>query len=114
MIEIKEQTFDDQLSEDDELKLVGVTDESFDEEEYDAHETSRRNPWLLLLIGLLVGGLGGFYLRPLIASEAKPDTGLLAGVESSDQINEPGPHQAVMLAVITGPAQRSGNYWSTK
>jgi len=61
------------------------------------------NAWALLLVGLLIGGLGGFYLRPLVAAEPEPaDAAPLAGAEASEQINEPNPHQEVMLAVIGG------------
>lgn len=65
--------------------------------------------WVLLLIGLLVGGLGGFYLYPLVVPEPEPNAGPLAGVVDSGQINKPDPHQAVMLAVITGARHFQGN-----
>ncbi len=65
-------------------------------------KNTKANPWLLLIVGLLVGGLAGYYLRPLVVPETKVDTRPLAGVESSDQINEPDPHRAVMMAVIAG------------
>ncbi|HEX9924416.1 MAG TPA: thioredoxin domain-containing protein [Anaerolineae bacterium] len=58
--------------------------------------------WVLLLVGLLVGGLGGFYLRPALLPEPELTLAPLAAVEASDQINLPDPHQAVMLAVIGG------------
>jgi protein-disulfide isomerase len=69
------------------------------------------NPWLLLLIGLLVGGLGGFYLYPLVvpAPVAETNEAPLAGVEDSGQINKPDPHQAVMLAVIAGARHFQGD-----
>lgn len=67
------------------------------------------NPWLLLLIGLLVGGLGGFYLYPLVIPEAETSVAPLAGVEDSGQINKPDPHQAVMLAVIAGARHFQGD-----
>lgn len=60
------------------------------------------NPWLLLVVGLLLGGAAGFYLHPIITPQTAPDTRPLAGIESSDQINEPEPHRAVMMAVIAG------------
>jgi protein-disulfide isomerase len=61
------------------------------------------NPWLLLVVGLLVGILAGFYLRPVVTDNANPaQAAPLANVEDSGQINEPDPHQSVMLAVIAG------------
>lgn len=61
-------------------------------------------PWLLLLIGLLIGGLAGFSLYPLIVTEPKvnENAGPLASVEDSGPLNKPDPHQSVMLAVISG------------
>ncbi|GAB4411011.1 MAG: thioredoxin domain-containing protein [Anaerolineae bacterium] len=67
------------------------------------------NPWLLLVIGLLVGGLAGFYLYPLVIPETVINEGPLAAVEESDQINKPDPHQAVMLAVIAGARHFQGD-----
>lgn len=68
------------------------------------------NPWILLIIGLLVGGLGGFYLRPLVTPELPPDAAApLAAVEASDQMNKIDPHQNVMLAVIAGARHFNGN-----
>lgn len=77
-------------------------------------ETSRgwpANTWLLLVIGILVGGLAGFALRPLVLPEAEVSaaTAPLANVEDSGQINEPDPHQAVMLAVIAGARHFQGD-----
>jgi protein-disulfide isomerase len=67
------------------------------------------NPWLLLVIGLLVGGLGGFYLYPLVIPEAETKAAPLAAVEDSGEINQPDPHQAVMLAVIAGARHFQGD-----
>ncbi|MBE7551928.1 MAG: DsbA family protein [Anaerolineales bacterium] len=67
------------------------------------------NPWLLLLIGLLVGGLGGFYLYPLVIPEPETNVAPLAAVEDSGEINKPDPHQAVMLAVIAGARHFQGD-----
>ncbi|NJN93319.1 MAG: DsbA family protein [Anaerolineales bacterium] len=67
------------------------------------------NPWLLLVIGLLVGGLAGFYLYPLVIPETVINQGPLAAVKESDQINKPDPHQAVMLAVIAGARHFQGD-----
>lgn len=58
--------------------------------------------WLLLMVGLLIGGLGGFYLRPLVTPAPEATAAPLAAVEDSGQINKPDPHQSVMLAVIAG------------
>lgn len=67
--------------------------------------------WLLLVIGLLVGGLAGFALRPLVLPEQEVSaaTAPLANVEDSGQINQPNPHQAVMLAVIAGARHFQGD-----
>jgi protein-disulfide isomerase len=72
------------------------------EEAVVSESTSLTNPWYLLVIGLLVGGLAGFYLRPLVMGtlDAEDDTPPLAQVESSGQINEGDPHQQVMMTVI--------------
>lgn len=67
------------------------------------------SPWLLLLVGLLVGGLGGFYLYPLIIPEREANVAPLAAVQDSGQINKPDPHQAVMLAVIAGARHFQGD-----
>jgi protein-disulfide isomerase len=67
------------------------------------------NPWLLLVIGLLVGGLAGFYLYPLVIPETVTAVGPLAAVEESAEINKPDPHQAVMLAVIAGARHFQGD-----
>ena len=90
---------DNQITEDEKLEL---SDEWVRTDVADETARSRTNPWLLLAVGLLVGGLAGFYLRPLLMPQTAPDTRPLAGVESSDQINEPEPHRAVMMAVIGG------------
>lgn len=75
----------------------------------EAKSSGSPNPWLLLVIGLLVGGLAGFYLYPLVIPETVINEGPLAGVEESDQINKPDPHQAVMLAVIAGARHFQGD-----
>ena len=68
----------------------------------DTKRSSMSNPWYLLVIGLLLGGLAGFYLRPLLMAEpnAEAEAAPLAQVESSGEINEGDPHQQVMMAVI--------------
>ncbi len=61
------------------------------------------SPWYFLVIGLLIGGLAGFYVRPIIAgqpAEAQPEAAPLAAVESSAEINEGEPHQQIMMSVI--------------
>lgn len=71
---------------------------------------SSNNPWILLIVGLLVGGLGGFYFRPLVIAEPDPAAAApLAGVEDSGQINKPDPHKAVMLAVTAGARHFQGD-----
>jgi protein-disulfide isomerase len=84
------------------------------EEEVKAPDERQRasfsTPWMLLMIGLLLGGVAGFYLRPLVIPEkAEANAGPLAGVEASAEINEPDPHQAVMLAVIAGARHFNGD-----
>jgi protein-disulfide isomerase len=60
------------------------------------------SPWYFLVIGLLVGGLAGFYLYPVVSSAPDPVEAAppMAEAESSAEINEGDPHQQVMLAVI--------------
>ncbi|MCB0169416.1 MAG: DsbA family protein [Anaerolineae bacterium] len=69
---------------------------------------SSSNPWLLLVVGLLIGGLGGFYLRPLIFPEQPSVVAPLASVGSSDEMNELDPYQAVMMAVSSGARHYQG------
>ncbi len=71
-------------------------------------KTKSTHPWLLLVIGLLVGGLAGFYLRPLVMPQADP-AAPLAAIESSGQMNEPDPHRVVMAAVIAGARHFNGD-----
>lgn len=92
----------------DEITQQNQTDDSATPEEKanEANQTAKKrglsSPLLLLLMGLLVGGLAGFYLRPLVIPESDTQAAPapLAAVESSGQINEAEPHQQVMLAVI--------------
>jgi protein-disulfide isomerase len=80
------------------------------EHEAAAKSSVRTNPWVLLIVGLLIGGLGGFYLRPLVIPEAEAQAvAPLAAVEDSGQINKPDAHQAVMLAVIGGARHFQGD-----
>jgi protein-disulfide isomerase len=61
-----------------------------------------RNPWVLLFIGLILGGLAGYSLRPLLVPAPEPvaEAAPLAAVESSAEINQAEPHREVMMAVI--------------
>lgn len=67
------------------------------------------NIWVVLIVGLLVGGLAGFSLRALLIPEAETNAAPLAAVEDSSQMNEPNPHQAIMLAVIDGSRHFQGD-----
>ena len=71
--------------------------------------SSNSSPWVLLIVGLLIGGLGGFYLRPLIFPEQPSVVAPLASVDSSDEINELDPYQSVMLAVSSGARHYKGD-----
>ncbi|MEW5961792.1 MAG: DsbA family protein [Chloroflexota bacterium] len=82
----------------------------------DAGETESRpqkwggqNAWVLLVVGLVVGGLAGFSLRPLVMPAPETNVAPLAAVEDSGQINKPDPHQAIMLAVIDGSRHFQGD-----
>lgn len=79
------------------------------DEESEEKERSFSSAWLLLIVGLLVGGLAGFFGRPFVMPTADPNVAPLAGVEPSDQMNQPDPHQAVMLAVIAGARHFNGD-----
>lgn len=80
------------------------------EAEHPSTKRSGNNPWVLLMVGLLVGGLGGFYFRPLVMPEpATAPVAPLAAVADSGQINSPDPHQAVMLAVTAGARHFQGD-----
>ena len=82
---------------------VDVEGEGDNDEAHNKGQRSAPNPWLLLVVGILVGVLAGFYLRPVVTDNAEPvQAAPLANVEDSGQINEPDPHQSVMLAVIAG------------
>jgi protein-disulfide isomerase len=71
-------------------------------------QKSGQNPWILLVIGLIVGGLAGFFLYPIIMLTQQTDAAPLAAVEDSGQINKPDPHQAIMLAVADGSRHFQG------
>ena len=107
MIEVEKKDFvqteiPEQTIEETSLALV-------EEKSVEVKSDSRPNPWLLLIIGLLVGGLGGFYLYPLVVPETETNVAPLAAVEDSGQINKPDPHQEVMLAVIAGARHFQGD-----
>ena len=57
-------------------------------------------PWLLLVIGLVVGLVGGFLLRPVVMPEMEVNAAPSVRAGSLDQINQPDP-QEVMAAVVT-------------
>ncbi len=64
-----------------------------------------QNIWTLFVVGLLVGGFSGFFLRPLVeplGSDASAEIAPLAAVEESAEMNKPEPYQAIMLSVIDG------------
>jgi len=56
--------------------------------------------WLWLIVGVVIGGLGGYFLHAVIVPEDTSIAAPLAGVESSGEINEGEPHQQVMMTVI--------------
>lgn len=86
-----------------EEEIVGEFDETARDDDEDREEGILSRPWVLLLVGILVGVFGGFYLRPLVIPEPDPaEAAPLAAVEDSGQMNALDPHQSVMLAVISG------------
>ena len=74
-------------------------------------ETQRegQNAWVLLVVGILVGGLAGFSLRPLVMPERETDTAPLAAVEDSGEVNKADPHQVIMMAVADGSRHFQGD-----
>ncbi len=71
----------------------------------DAPARPAQNIWTLFVVGLLVGGFSGFFLRPLVeplGSDASAEIAPLAAVEESAEMNKPEPYQAIMLSVIDG------------
>lgn len=59
------------------------------------------NPWVMLLLGLLIGGLAGYFLYPLVTPAPEPEAiAPLAAVDSSAEINQAQPHQKIMMEVI--------------
>lgn len=75
--------------------------ESPENEPERSHPRSGSNTWVLLLIGLIVGGLAGFSLRPLVFPEEVTNAAPAPlAVEGSAPMNEAEPHQQVMMAVI--------------
>ena len=65
--------------------------------------------WYVLVIGLLVGGVAGFFLRPLVVEDRTVNLPLLGAVASSAEINEASPHQAVMMTVIANARHFNGD-----
>ncbi len=86
--------------------MTELTAETLPGDSPDTSPPPRRsqNGWLLLLVGLLVGGLAGFTLRPLVLPASGPaeSAGPLAVTTSTAPMNQPEPHQTIMLAVIDG------------
>ena len=56
--------------------------------------------WYWLVLGVLIGGLAGYYLHSIVTPKDTSGAAPLAGVESSGEINEGEPHRQVMMAVI--------------
>jgi|GEM_PF-900174 len=97
-----EETDQPDTSSEEEINEEGGDVEQGDREHHH-NEGAHSRSWMLLLVGILVGAFGGFYLRPLVIPEPDPaDAAPLAEVEDSGQMNAPDPHQSVMLAVIAG------------
>ncbi|MCB0209012.1 MAG: DsbA family protein [Anaerolineae bacterium] len=87
-----------------------VQEEHVNVEEVEAEtRSSSSSPWILLMVGLLIGGLGGFYLRPLIFPEQPSVVAPLASVGASDEMNALDPYQSVMLAVSSGARHYQGS-----
>ncbi len=101
-VEIAEQSRDEEI-------LTPSPEIPQEREESGGQEGFLKRAWVLLIVGLLVGGLGGFYLRPLVMPEPETNVAPLAAVADSGQINEPDPHQAIMLAVIAAARHFQGD-----
>lgn len=56
--------------------------------------------WILFIIGILVGGLAGFFLYPVVIPESAAAP--LADIADSGQINKPDAQQTIMTAVADG------------
>ena len=72
-------------------------------------QKQRQNVWVLFVVGILVGVLAGFFLRPLVMPETETNAAPLAAVKDSGQINQPDPHQAIMMAVTDGSRHFQGD-----
>jgi protein-disulfide isomerase len=98
-----------------EVSEVEVTESGGKAESVTASEETQtergfiQNIWVLFVVGILVGGVAGFSLRPLVLPEAETSAAPLAGVDESDDINKPDPQQAIMLAVIDGSRHFQGD-----
>ena len=57
-------------------------------------------PWLLLVVGLVAGLVGGFLLRPVVMPEMEVNAAPSVRAGNLDQINQPDP-QEVIAAVLT-------------
>jgi len=84
--------------------------ESMSAEETDNNSQKQgQRVWVLFVVGILVGGLAGFFLRPLVMPETETNAAPLAAVEDSGQINQPDPHQTIMMAVADGSRHFQGD-----
>ena len=61
-------------------------------------DVARLNPWRMLVVGLAVGVLAGFFGRPLVTPRPLNDPAAVAAGEAPGQAVEP---PGVMAAVIT-------------
>jgi protein-disulfide isomerase len=114
MVELEEKTpSDDFTPEQIDIEQPSLSVEQPVEEPEETVEAQAKsslpNPWLLLIIGLVVGGLAGFFGRPVFMPETDANAAPLANVGASDQMNKPDPHQGVMLAVIAGARHFTGD-----
>jgi len=58
-------------------------------------------PWLLLIVGLCAGALGGFYLRPLVmAQDTEASAAPVEETKSLDEVDRAAMQKAVMDAVL--------------
>lgn len=63
--------------------------------------------WILFIVGILVGGLAGFFLYPVVVPQS--DAAPLAAVADSGQINKPDAQQTIMTAVADGSRHFQGD-----
>ncbi len=89
-----------------------VTDEQIEMAANESAQTERNDkpkkktrgprlfPWLLLVVGLCVGMLGGLYLHPLVMPEAEASAAPSAETGGPDEVNRAEVQQAMMEAVL--------------